>query len=278
MDTTKIDNSIKLLQKAEKLALAMQPNEGFHLSFSGGKDSQTILELAKMAGIKYKAYYYATTIDPAENVSFIKQYYPDVTFLVPKESFLHLVSKKGLPTRQHRFCCTILKETQGLGSVVLTGVRKEESTKRQQYAPLTKYTKKKEERKPVFLNEMEQNQFQCVNGSDKFLLHPILEWSTMDVLDFLSGQKIPQNPCYIKNKRVGCSICPFAPRIQNIKYLETHPKFKAALISSIGKYLSKSKKYNTWSPEDCLNWWTSGKSLEEYFSEKKQLTLNFPIS
>ena len=49
----KIDHSIALIRKAEKLALTMQPDEGFHVGFSGGKDSQAVLELVKMAGAKY---------------------------------------------------------------------------------------------------------------------------------------------------------------------------------------------------------------------------------
>ena len=50
----KIQRSINLIQKAEKLALSYQ-KYGFHLAFSGGKDSQVIYELAKMAGVHFKA-------------------------------------------------------------------------------------------------------------------------------------------------------------------------------------------------------------------------------
>ena len=42
---SKIDKSIALLQKAEKIALHYS-DEGFYLAFSGGKDSQCIYELA----------------------------------------------------------------------------------------------------------------------------------------------------------------------------------------------------------------------------------------
>ena len=43
----KIEYSIELLKKAETLALKYN-DFGFHLAFSGGKDSQVIYELAKM--------------------------------------------------------------------------------------------------------------------------------------------------------------------------------------------------------------------------------------
>ena len=39
----KIEHSIALIRKAEKLALTMQPDMGFHVGFSGGKDSQVVL-------------------------------------------------------------------------------------------------------------------------------------------------------------------------------------------------------------------------------------------
>ena len=44
---TKIKQSIELIKKTEKLALKYQ-DFGFHVAFSGGKDSQVIYELCKM--------------------------------------------------------------------------------------------------------------------------------------------------------------------------------------------------------------------------------------
>jgi phosphoadenosine phosphosulfate reductase len=61
--TEKEKQSIELIRKGEKLALSMNP-EGYFVGFSGGKDSQVLLELVKRAGVKYKAYYNVTTNDP----------------------------------------------------------------------------------------------------------------------------------------------------------------------------------------------------------------------
>ena len=41
---SKIDKAIETLRKYEKLALKYSP-DGFHVAFSGGKDSQVIYEL-----------------------------------------------------------------------------------------------------------------------------------------------------------------------------------------------------------------------------------------
>lgn len=39
----KIDYSVDLLRRSEEMALRLDPENGFHLAFSGGKDSQGTL-------------------------------------------------------------------------------------------------------------------------------------------------------------------------------------------------------------------------------------------
>ena len=53
----KVDRAVKLIQQAGRDAIP-------EVAYSGGKDSDVILELARMAGIKYRAIYKNTTIDP----------------------------------------------------------------------------------------------------------------------------------------------------------------------------------------------------------------------
>ena len=48
----KLQHSIELLRKAEKLALKYDANDGFFLAFSGGKDSQALYHVAIMGGGK----------------------------------------------------------------------------------------------------------------------------------------------------------------------------------------------------------------------------------
>lgn len=111
-----IQYSIDLIRRAERLALKMQPDKGFWLAFSGGKDSQCIYHLAKIAGVKFEAHYAVTTLDHPELVRFIRREYPDVIWDHPKRTFLQLcLYKKMLPTIQARFCCAELKESAGAG-------------------------------------------------------------------------------------------------------------------------------------------------------------------
>lgn len=111
----KIDYSISLLRKAEPLALKMSSN-GFYLAFSGGKDSQCLYHIAKLAGVKFKAHMQVTTIDHPELMHFVRTHYPDVELHRPEINFYKLIVKKRmLPLRQARYCCAYLKEQAGAG-------------------------------------------------------------------------------------------------------------------------------------------------------------------
>lgn len=271
----KIDHSIALIRKAEKLALTMQPETGFHVGFSGGKDSQAVLELVKMAGVKYRAVYNVTTNDPADNVRFIKHHYPDVEFSVPEKSYFQLIAQKSVPTMFNRWCCALFKETAGVGCVVLTGVRKEESRKRAAYEEVSKWVRTKDKKESVDLDKMEENEFRCVGGKDKFMVYPILEWTEKDVWDFIALRGLPVNPCYKTHKRVGCVFCPFA-RPKDIRaYCETHPQLKAAFIHAIERYRERERDRQMLpTAEDDFDWWLSHISLDEYIAKKRQLKLD----
>ena len=102
----KIKHSVELLRKAEKLALAYSPNEGFYLSFSSGKDSQCLYHIAKIAGVKFKAHMGLTSVDPPEVIKFCRKHYPDVDMIKPKISIYNQACKEGmLSTRLIRWCC-----------------------------------------------------------------------------------------------------------------------------------------------------------------------------
>lgn len=270
----KIEKSINLLKKAEKLALLMQPEFGFYLAFSGGKDSQVVYTLAKMAGVRFKAVYNVTTNDPAENVRFIKQVYPDVIFDVPVQSYFRMIEKKGLPTMLNRWCCAVFKESKGKNCVVLTGVRAEESRKRSEYSEFMKSAKRKTSRGARNLDEMAENSFRCVRGTDKFVLHPILKWTVADVMAFHARYLLPQNPCYSTATRVGCVFCPFQSGKRLLKYEKSHPKQVQALLHSIQKYLDRGGDNGKFrDAADLYMWWLSKKSIKEYRESKKQLDL-----
>lgn len=106
--------SIDLLRRSESLALKYHP-DGFYLAFSGGKDSQALYHIAKMAGVKFKAHMALTSVDPPEVIRFVKSHYPDVVLHKPKDSIYNISVKRKflLPSRIIRWCCAELKEEGG---------------------------------------------------------------------------------------------------------------------------------------------------------------------
>ena len=101
----KIDRAIEALRHYEAAALRLS-EDGYWLAFSGGKDSIVILDLARQAGVAFKAVYNVTTIDPPELVRFIKREHPDVEWNRPRIPMLLKLSEStnGPPTRAARWC------------------------------------------------------------------------------------------------------------------------------------------------------------------------------
>ena len=119
----KIDQSIRLLHQVQQA----HPDEVIEIAYSGGKDSDVILQLAKEAGIRYEAIYKNTTIDPPGTIRHAQEM--GATIIRPKRTFGELIQNKGLPSRFARFCCQELKEYK-VRDVAVIGVRRSESKKR----------------------------------------------------------------------------------------------------------------------------------------------------
>ena len=166
----KIEKALKLLRAA-----ASGSDEPIEVSYSGGKDSDVILELVRMAGIKYRAIYKCTTIDPPGT---IKHCIDNGVEVMRRKTFAQVIQKKGFPTFIRRFCCSELKEYKVLDRSV-QGIRRSESTKRA-----------KRYREPTVCR---------LYGSKKqhvevFL--PILWWTDKDVEEFIKLRGIQCHPLY----------------------------------------------------------------------------------
>lgn len=184
----KVKMSIELLKTFEPNALQIDPENGYYLAFSGGKDSVVIKELAKMSGVRFQSVYNQTTIDPPELVRFIKEHHVDVKWSRPKRNFLKaLVDTHGLPTRLNRWCCAEFKEQKSDGRVTILGVRAAESLARsRRWKPVSFW-----------------------NGST--IICPILNWSDADVWAFIQANNLPYCSLYNEGwKRIGCVGCPMA--------------------------------------------------------------------
>jgi len=166
----KIARAIRLLQMATAAS-----DEPIEISYSGGKDSDVILELARMAGIKYRAIYKNTTIDPPGTIKHCRDNGVEV---VRRKSFAEVIQAKGFPNFLRRFCCSELKEYKILDQSV-QGIRRCESTKRaKRYKEPTvcRLYGSKKQHVEVFL--------------------PILWWTDKDVADFIRQRGIKCHSLY----------------------------------------------------------------------------------
>ena len=218
----KVDFAIKLLRSI--------PQDGdIELSYSGGKDSDVILELAKMAGIPYRAIYKATTIDPAGTIAHAREMGAEV--IRPKKTFFQLVTANGYPSRFSRFCCSVLKEYKVCDRAVL-GIRRSESRKRAEIY-------KEPERCRVYSSKEKVKQYL-----------PILEWTDQDVEDFIKERNIKCHPLYYRGgqfdvtKRLGCMGCPLASRKKRIQEFKENPKLLKAWIRAGQKWYTSEKYQN----------------------------------
>jgi phosphoadenosine phosphosulfate reductase len=272
-----IQKSIDLLQRTEQLALEYSP-DGFHLAFSGGKDSQCLYHIAQMAGVKFKAHCQLTTLDPPELVKFIKDNYPDVIIHRPKMTFLQLCLKKHiLPTQTMRFCCAELKESAGANTVTLTGVRRAESVKRSKRNEVEVSNHKFSGTIDQF-NREKESEIVCVSGKDKIIVNPIIDWTDKDVWTFLNKVvKVPHCTLYDEGwHRIGCLFCPMAS-LKELRRMEVrYPRYKAAFIRTIHKLREGNflNDYPDATDEEVFEWWISKRNAKTFFCDlKNQLKL-----
>ena len=273
---SKIEASVTTIQRAAKLA-QNYTGKPLVVAFSGGKDSQTVYHLAEAAGVDYEAVYSATTIDPPEVVRFIRKQYPNVKFDVPKMSFWSLAEKiRMLPNRHMRYCCSILKEQSSAGRVTLTGVRREESIKRakRQVLDINK--------KPRQFDEFERNDkidVQCFgNGKEKITVNPILDWTETDVWEYLNSVvSVPHCELYDRGRhRVGCLFCPMKARKEIVDDMQRYPHQFNRLKKTVAKIAETSKEFPN-APKALLEWWLSGKSVQEFKAARLPITEAAPI-
>ena len=270
---------------------SFEPEDGYYVAFSGGKDSQCIYHLCEMAGVKFDAHYSVTSVDPPELVRFIKEHYPNVSRDIPHDkdgkpiTMWNLIPKKGIPpTRLARYCCAELKESSGKGRVTVTGVRWAESARRKHLHGVANVKTKDEEeirdalersgtaklndRGSIIMNDDNDENRRTVENcyrTRKVLVNPIVDWEDSDVWEFLNEvAKVPHCKLYDRGyKRLGCICCPMSNHAA--EDLAKYPKYKAAYLRAYSRMIEQRKlrgletKIESWdTPEGVLNWWVGG--------------------
>lgn len=209
----------------------------FLASFSGGKDSQVVLDLCTRAipSTEFEVIYSDTGYELPPSLSLyeeVQRYYgekfPDLKFSTARnhESVTNYWDKIGTPSDKHRWCCAIMKtaplyralkleDNKQAKCLAFEGVRSEESATRSSYERIGKGVKHDS----------------VINA------RPILNWNTTEVFLYLFQYSLHINEAYRLGKpRVGCLICPFSSpwddMIVNTKYKKELEPFLTRLVDN----------------------------------------------
>lgn len=255
----KMLHSVELLQKAEKIALNYDAENGYYLAFSGGKDSQALFHMTHLAGVKFRGHMNLTSVDPPEVIRFVKRNYPEVELIKPKKSIFQIAIKNQiLPTMRVRWCCAEYKETSGAGKVTLIGVRKAESTRRakrneveinnhkfsgnldgldeyRQEQKAKRARRKSKEQGVNITNADEEQTLGCIHGKESLLILPIIYWTEKEVWEFLNDVvRVPHCSLYDEGwHRICCIGCPMSSHKQKMIENARYPHVKRNWIKAI---------------------------------------------
>jgi 3'-phosphoadenosine 5'-phosphosulfate sulfotransferase (PAPS reductase)/FAD synthetase/ferredoxin len=207
----------------------------FLASFSGGKDSQVVLDLCTRAipSTDFEVVYSDTGYELPTSLSLYWQtqqhytsLYPDLKFSVARnhETVLNYWDQIGIPSDTHRWCCSVMKtaplyrmfKVEGTNKqakvLAYEGTRSEESMRRSKYNRIGKGVKHN-----VVINA-----------------RPILEWNTTEIFLYLLKYNLPINLAYRMGKpRVGCLICPFSSEWDDMIMSRMFPKNLQPFLSRI---------------------------------------------
>lgn len=255
----KMLHSVELLQKAEKIALNYDAENGYYLAFSGGKDSQALFHMTQLAGVKFRGHMNLTSVDPPEVIRFVKKNYPEVELIKPGKSiFQHAIEKQILPTMRVRWCCAEYKETAGAGKVTLIGIRRAESSRRakrneveinnrkfsgdldgldeyRQEQKAKRARRKSKEQGVNITNADDEQTLGCIHGKESLLISPIIYWTEKDVWKFLNDVvRVPHCSLYDEGwHRIGCIGCPMSSHRQKMIENKRYPHIKRGWIKAI---------------------------------------------
>ena len=193
-----------------------------YVSFSGGKDSLTTLDLTRSALKKpIKVFFANTGIEFPETVDFARRFCEEndieLIEVKAKEAFWENLPNFGPPAKDFRWCCkvcklapinSVMEECTHTGQKCLTidGKRKYESFTRSRIAP------------------KEENPF--IPG--QVSVFPIRNWRAIEVWLYIFYRKLEYNPLYDEGfERVGCWLCPAELCAEYYRFSQLHPELFA---------------------------------------------------
>ena len=256
----------------------------FIASFSGGKDSQVVLDLVTRAipPTDFEVIYSDTGYELPPSLQLyeeIKHFYtkrfPSLKFSITRnhESVLNYWDKIGTPSDTHRWCCTVMKtaplyrslKIEGTNKqarvLVFDGVRAEESIRRSGYHRIGKG-------KHVFT----------------YNAHPILNWNAIEIYLYMFLRKLPINIAYRQGfSRVGCVICPYGSDWSDYLVSKHYNQDRAPFLDKLRSWVEASGIKDTQEYLKTRRWHISAlgspqlKDLERVFVSQSQSEISLTI-
>lgn len=269
--------AIERLKVASDMSLRLY-KQPLVITYSGGKDSDTLLHLAEASRIPFEALHSLTTADAPQTVYHVrdtfrrlelkgikctvdKHEYVDAEGKKRRTTMWNLIPRKLIPpTRLVRYCCAVLKEGGGKDRFIATGVRWDESANRKNREGLEIIHSNKDKRLALSSdNDENRRLFESCQIKGKRVCNPIIDWKTDDVLDYCASESICMNSLYSCGfSRVGCVGCPMASSSRKTEFA-MFPKFKSNYIRAFQKMLEERKRRGLptqWADGvDVFHWW-----------------------
>ena len=193
-----------------------------------------------------------------------------------------LIPRKLMPpTRVARYCCAVLKEQNGNGRFLATGVRWAESVSRSKRRGIFEKQVSNHDKEVHIRNDEESLDalFAPCKLAAKRFVNPIMDWNDREVWDFLHDARIPVNPLYFCGfSRVGCIGCPMAGKHRYFEFAR-YPQYEKLYLIAFDRMLEERRRRGkldgSWhmgtTAEDVFHWWMEDDfirgqmSLEEFF-------------
>ena len=212
-----------------------------YISFSGGKDSLVVLDLAMRVGIS-NVVFCDTTLEFDETLDYVEKvesfYGIQIKKIKAPKNFFDLVENICIPSRKCRWCCKVFKFGPLTKFAIdnnvenyITGLRSDESNRRK------------------FYQATDSNPMVPVPQ-----VNPILEWNAGDVWDYINKEKLPINPLYRLFDRIGCWICPYRTEDEWETTKAHFPEKYKQLENTLNAYAYKNNIHDTENFVDNMKW------------------------
>lgn len=302
--TDNLSGKIDKAKRVIKLAAAMSKEyygKPLIICYSGGKDSDVLLDIAIKSGAEIEVVNSHTTADAPETVYHIRNVFKrlrgggiEATELKPTYkgkpvSMWSLIPQKQYPpTRIARYCCSILKEASTPNRIIAVGVREDESIGRRGRGEFVMRGKTKKYDLNFTLNHAEEvyqesheygDAFDCtlitrMKQNADVVVNPIYEFSELDIWKYIAINGVDVCELYERGyRRVGCIGCPFAGRETREKEFDDFPAYKKMYIHAFDRMLCEMDKHGkdrTWkSGQEVFDFWISGESA----TKPKQMSI-----